>query len=128
MRPSSRRRRRCPARLQRLGARPRSRRLGAPPKCWERTRRFLTYRTLSLARCRPGPLRSHNPQGMAVIDSRIDVASPEFACNREYFVELLEQLRARTATVMQGGGSEAMAKHVARNKLPARERIERLVD
>ncbi len=65
---------------------------------------------------------------MPVLESRIDAASFEFASNREYFHELLAQLRERTALVAQGGGSEAMAKHVARRKLPVRERIGRLLD
>ncbi len=65
---------------------------------------------------------------MAVIDSRIDTSSPEFAANRDYFAGLLAQLRERTTAVMQGGGPEALAKHVARHKLPARTRIERLLD
>ena len=65
---------------------------------------------------------------MAVIESRVDVASPEFAQNREHFVALLEELRERQALVAQGGGLEAMAKHTARGKLPVRERIELLLD
>jgi len=65
---------------------------------------------------------------MAVIESRVDPASPEFAANRERFVSLLEELAARHALVAQGGGAEAMAKHVARGKLPARERVELLID
>jgi len=65
---------------------------------------------------------------MAVIESRIDVASPEFAANRQYFHELLRELQQRLARVREGGGHEAMAKHVARGKLPVRARIERLVD
>src|SRR5271166_4086100 len=65
---------------------------------------------------------------MAVIESRVDPASPEFAANRERFVSLLEELAARHALVAQGGGAEAMAKHVARGKLLARERVELLID
>lgn len=65
---------------------------------------------------------------MAVIQSRVDASSPEFAANQKYFNQLLTQLQERTALVSQGGGAEAMAKHVAREKLPVRERIERLVD
>ena len=65
---------------------------------------------------------------MAVIQSRVDTASKEFAANREYFVTLLEELAQRQALVSQGGGAEALAKHVARGKLPVRERIDLLVD
>jgi acetyl-CoA carboxylase carboxyltransferase component len=67
-------------------------------------------------------------QFMPVIQTRVDTASPEFAANREYFVGLLDELGARTAQVCEGGGAEAMALHVSRKKLPARERIARLLD
>jgi acetyl-CoA carboxylase carboxyltransferase component len=65
---------------------------------------------------------------MAVIDSRIDATSPEFSANSDYLRGLLDELRTRTALAAQGGGADAMAKHTARNKLPARERIARLLD
>ncbi|MBV8172693.1 MAG: methylcrotonoyl-CoA carboxylase [Candidatus Eremiobacteraeota bacterium] len=65
---------------------------------------------------------------MAVIESRVDSASSEFAANRDYFISLLEDLSARHAQVARGGGAEALAKHVARGKLPARERIALLLD
>jgi len=71
--------------------------------------------------------REYHPR-MAVIDSRVDVTSSDFAANREYFAGLLDQLRERTTAVMEGGGPDAMAKHVARKKLPVRERVSRLLD
>jgi acetyl-CoA carboxylase carboxyltransferase component len=65
---------------------------------------------------------------MAVIETRIDAGSSDYASNRDYFAGLIDELRQRTSVVMEGGGREAMAKHVARNKLPVRERINRLLD
>ncbi|MDQ6781476.1 MAG: methylcrotonoyl-CoA carboxylase, partial [Candidatus Eremiobacteraeota bacterium] len=65
---------------------------------------------------------------MAVIESRVDSSSAEFAANRQYFYGLLQQLQQRIARVSEGGGPEAMSKHVARAKLPARTRIARLLD
>src|SRR5260370_20873470 len=65
---------------------------------------------------------------MAVIQSRVDTAAKEFVASRDHFVSLLEELAARQALVAQGGGAESMAKHVARGKLPVRERIELLID
>ncbi|HXM18025.1 MAG TPA: carboxyl transferase domain-containing protein [Candidatus Tumulicola sp.] len=65
---------------------------------------------------------------MAVIASRVDPASKEYADNRAYFLALLEELRRRHELVSHGGGAEAMAKHVARKKLPVRERVARLLD
>ncbi len=65
---------------------------------------------------------------MPVIESRVDTRSEEFAANRAFFQELLQQLQERTAQVARGGGPEAMAKHVERGKLPARTRVARLLD
>src|SRR3954453_22249463 len=41
---------------------------------------------------------------------------------------LVEELRERTALVAQGGGEASMERHRSRGKLPARERIDLLVD
>lgn len=65
---------------------------------------------------------------MAVIESRVDISSAEFAANRDYFAGLLGELAERTKNVSQGGGAEAMALHVSRKKLPVRDRIGRLLD
>src|SRR5438876_10578804 len=42
--------------------------------------------------------------------------------------ELVAELYERTALVAAGGGEKAMERHRSRGKLPARERIDRLVD
>jgi acetyl-CoA carboxylase carboxyltransferase component len=65
---------------------------------------------------------------MAVIETRVDTSSPEFAANRQYFLDLLNELQARTSQVSQGGGKDAMALHVSRDKMPVRQRIARLTD
>src|SRR5262245_40694965 len=65
---------------------------------------------------------------MAVLESRIDRASPEFQESQAYFTSLVTELRERIAQVKRGGGEDAIAKHRARNKLLARERIETLCD
>src|SRR5690242_4357914 len=65
---------------------------------------------------------------MAVLESRIDRSAPEFQENRAYIVGLISELRARLEQVHAGGGPRAVARHRARNKLLARERIERLCD
>jgi 3-methylcrotonyl-CoA carboxylase beta subunit len=46
----------------------------------------------------------------------------------ERMEELVAELRERTAQVAAGGGQAAMDRHRSRGKLPARERIDRLVD
>jgi acetyl-CoA carboxylase carboxyltransferase component len=65
---------------------------------------------------------------MAVIESRVDRTSADYRENRAYFEELLSELRDRLTQVRAGGGEAAIARHRARNKLLARERIERLCD
>src|SRR5438067_3966178 len=42
--------------------------------------------------------------------------------------ELVAELRRRSAEVAAGGGEKAMERHRSRGKLPARERVDRLVD
>ncbi|MGB8521261.1 MAG: carboxyl transferase domain-containing protein [Candidatus Tumulicola sp.] len=64
---------------------------------------------------------------MALLESRLD-RSESFERNAERMRGLVAQLRDRLAAVRAGGGEEAIAKHRKRNKLTARERIERLVD
>jgi acetyl-CoA carboxylase carboxyltransferase component len=65
---------------------------------------------------------------MATIESRVDRASAEFRESKPYFERLVAELRERIAAVKEGGGADAVAKHRARNKLLARERIEQLCD
>ena len=42
--------------------------------------------------------------------------------------QLVAELRERTALVALGGGEASVERHRSRGKLPARERINRLVD
>ena len=65
---------------------------------------------------------------MAVMESRLDPNGPDFQPSRAYMQALVAQLRDRIEQVKQGGGPDAVKKHRARNKLLARERIERLTD
>ena len=65
---------------------------------------------------------------MAVLESRIDPSSAEFAANREHNLHLVDDLRCRLAQARAGGGEEAVRRHRARGKLLARERIERVLD
>src|ERR1700752_4090337 len=65
---------------------------------------------------------------MAVLHSQLDRDPAEFARRRERMEELVAELHERTAQVARGGGEKAMERHRSRGKLPARERIDRLVD
>jgi 3-methylcrotonyl-CoA carboxylase beta subunit/propionyl-CoA carboxylase len=65
---------------------------------------------------------------MAVLETRVDLTSPEFQANREHNLELVADLRKRLARVKLGGGEGSVRRHRSRGKLLARERIERLLD
>ena len=65
---------------------------------------------------------------MAVLTSQLDRDAEEFARRRERMEELVAELRERTAQVASGGGEKATERHRSRGKLPARERVDLLVD
>jgi 3-methylcrotonyl-CoA carboxylase beta subunit len=65
---------------------------------------------------------------VAVLGSQLDRASDEFAHRRDRMETLVAELRERTAEVAGGGGVAAMKRHRSRGKLPARERIDGLLD
>ena len=58
----------------------------------------------------------------------IDRSTPEFAANTAAMQALVDDLRARTAAIADGGDATARARHTGRGKLLARDRIARLVD
>jgi acetyl-CoA carboxylase carboxyltransferase component len=65
---------------------------------------------------------------MAVIKSHIDKASDQYRSNHDHMVGLVTQLGERLDVVRQGGGPESISRHRSRNKMLARERVERLID
>src|SRR5438874_3826709 len=65
---------------------------------------------------------------MTALTSAIDPGSAEFARNAEAMKALVADLRVKLEAAMQGGSEEARARHVARGKLLARERINLLLD
>ena len=65
---------------------------------------------------------------MAVLSSQLDREAEEFTRRRKRMEELVADLRERSAEVARGGGQASMERHRSRGKLPARERIDRLVD
>ncbi len=65
---------------------------------------------------------------MSVIQSKIDPRSEGFAANDKAMRALVEELRANSARVAQGGGERYALRHKQRGKLLARERIDRLLD
>jgi 3-methylcrotonyl-CoA carboxylase beta subunit len=65
---------------------------------------------------------------MPVLETGLDPRSEEFRGNAGAMRSLVEDLRAKVATIMLGGGEAARSKHVGRGKLLPRERIRQLLD
>jgi acetyl-CoA carboxylase carboxyltransferase component len=64
---------------------------------------------------------------MTVLSTHL-VRDEAFARREARMAALVDELRERTALVAAGGGAASVARHRSRGKLPARERIDRLVD
>ncbi|MEU5437800.1 carboxyl transferase domain-containing protein [Streptomyces sp. NPDC020719] len=65
---------------------------------------------------------------MTVLPTALDTAGPEYAAHREAMLGKLAELDAEHAKALAGGGAKYTERHHKRGKLPARERIELLVD
>jgi 3-methylcrotonyl-CoA carboxylase beta subunit len=65
---------------------------------------------------------------MARLTSSIDPNSAGFTKNRERMEALLADLKAKVATIEQGGGDKARERHTSRGKLLPRDRINHLLD
>ncbi len=65
---------------------------------------------------------------MPALVSQLDPRSADFTTNAEFHRTLTAELHQRLARAAEGGGAAARAKHTARGKLLARERIEALLD
>jgi 3-methylcrotonyl-CoA carboxylase beta subunit len=65
---------------------------------------------------------------MGVIETSIDRTSATFERNHAAMAARVEKLREAAAAIRQGGGAQAQARHLARGKMLARERIDALVD
>jgi acetyl-CoA carboxylase carboxyltransferase component len=71
----------------------------------------------------PGTLRR-----MSVLTSHVERESELFTQRRDQMEALVGEVRERTALVARGGGEKALERHRSRGKLPARERVDRLLD
>jgi acyl-CoA carboxylase subunit beta len=65
---------------------------------------------------------------MGVLASRLDPGSDAYRANRAANLELLAELDRLLAQARAGGGQKYVDRHRARGKLPARERVELLLD
>ncbi len=65
---------------------------------------------------------------MSIIKSALNVRSEEFRANAAAMRTLVDDLRDKVAQVARGGSEEARARHLARGKLLARDRVNALLD
>ncbi len=65
---------------------------------------------------------------MGVLTSNLSTRSEAFQANAKAMQSAVEDLRVQLAHSAQGGGEAARAKHMARGKLPPRERVSLLLD
>jgi 3-methylcrotonyl-CoA carboxylase beta subunit len=65
---------------------------------------------------------------MSLLETRLAVQSDAFRHNAEAMQTLVDDLMRELERVGRGGGESAAARHVARGKLLARERVDRLLD
>jgi len=65
---------------------------------------------------------------MAVLQSKLNPRAEAFKSSATAMRALVDDLNARLAKIVEGGGPDARAKHLSRGKLLPRERVERLLD
>jgi len=65
---------------------------------------------------------------MPILESSVDTRSDTFRDNAERMRGLVSDLRTKVEIISRGGGEAAMERHIARGKLPVRERIRLLLD
>src|SRR3982751_2156642 len=65
---------------------------------------------------------------MATLASSIDKGAEAYKANAAIYDALVETLHERQAWALAGGGERMMARHRERGKIPARDRIDMLVD
>src|SRR5579864_3171896 len=65
---------------------------------------------------------------MPVIESQIDIRSPEFQTNAAHMRATVDDLKKQLEKAALGGGEKARTKHTERGKLLPRERIRALLD
>ena len=65
---------------------------------------------------------------MTKFNSAVEISSDEFQQNRSAMRDRVEELRQAVSTVAIGGSQTARQKHLDRDKLLVRERVNKLVD
>jgi len=77
-------------------------------------------------------IATHYPPSQAdaisILPTNIDSSSPEYLENHAQMTPLIDNLKALTSKIQQGGSDKAREKHIARGKMLPRDRITALID
>jgi len=65
---------------------------------------------------------------MAILKSKINTRTGEFAENQEHMQAQVDDLHSQLENIKQGGGERARERHLSRNKLLPRDRVQALLD
>lgn len=65
---------------------------------------------------------------MTILSSRVSTSDDEFRLNREAYEAVIANLQSRRQLALAGGPLKAREKHLARNKILPRHRVEVLLD
>jgi 3-methylcrotonyl-CoA carboxylase beta subunit len=65
---------------------------------------------------------------MPMLETQLNARSADFLANAQAMRALVDDLHSQIAKAAAGGGETARAKHMARGKLPPRERVQMLLD
>ncbi|HET8817013.1 MAG TPA: carboxyl transferase domain-containing protein, partial [Pseudidiomarina sp.] len=65
---------------------------------------------------------------MTVLSSAVNPKDPTYSANAEAMQKVVADLQAKVHAIKQGGGPKYQERHLARGKLLARQRIEKLID
>ena len=65
---------------------------------------------------------------MAILKTSANANSEEFKQNKQYNLELVDDLYQKIQVIKQGGGEKSLARHISRGKLPPRERVNKVLD
>src|SRR5260370_41630311 len=65
---------------------------------------------------------------MATLASSIDKGADAYKANAAIYDDLIKTLHTRQAWALAGGGDRMMQRHRERGKIPARDRIDMLID
>ncbi|KAJ1334525.1 hypothetical protein BSLG_007680 [Batrachochytrium salamandrivorans] len=100
----------------------------ATPAVMQRSIAPLLARIVSHPYTQPSAVRSLSYETATVIPNKIDTGMPEFKENAARVARLTQQLRDDVAKIRLGGGEVARKRHLSRNKLLPRDRVDALLD